>query len=477
MGDPGSRLLIRGAEVVDGTGAPRVRSDVLLHGDTVVAIAPPGQLTAPKEMDASGKILCPGFIDTHSHDDALVLERRIPHPKLTQGVTTVVTGNCGISLAPLVTQHPPAPLDLLGPDSYRFPSFRAYLDALDNARPALNVVPLVGHNTLRVAHLADWRVPATAEETECMRRAVAQAMDDGAFGLSTGVFYPPSRAAGTDELLAVCGPVGERNGIVAMHIRDEGDQIDAALKEALDVGAMTGVRLVLSHHKVVGAKNFGRTRHTLSAVDIAARTQAVCLDCYPYEASSTMLSPAKAAATGHVLISWSKPHPECAGRALESIARDWNVGLEEAATRLLPGGAIYFGMSTEDVDRVLAHPLTMVGSDGLPHDARPHPRLWGTFPRVLSHYVRERRLLTLEEAIRKMTGLPAQRFGLAQRGKVAVGHVADLVLFDPETVEDRARYEDPQAPPAGIHAVFVNGKLAVQNGQILESHAGHRLTP
>ncbi len=477
MHDNAACVLIRGAHVVDGSGAEGFAADVMIDGARIVAVLPPGEGHGSTVIEAQGKVLCPGFIDTHSHDDALVLAPTTPHPKICQGVTTVVTGNCGVSLAPLLTGDPPAPLDILGRHAFRFPRFRDYLDALDQARPAVNVVPLVGHNTLRVRHLADWRLPASAHQRQQMRAAVSEALDDGAFGLSTGVYYPPSRAADTQELLEVCMPVGERDGIVAMHLRDEGDHIDDALREALHVGAATRARLVLSHHKVVGSRNFGRTRDTLEQVEQAARLQPVCLDCYPYEASSTMLSPDKAAAIGEVLVSWSAARPECAGRTLRSLAQAWSVSLHEAAERLMPGGAIYFGMSAQDVDRVVTHPLAMIGSDGLPHDHRPHPRLWGTFPRVLARYVRERGLLTLAQAIHKMTGLPARRFGLADRGRVHAGCMADLLLFDPATVIDHANYEAPSAPPSGIEAVWVNGRLSYHAGHYLDLHAGQRLVP
>jgi N-acyl-D-amino-acid deacylase len=470
-------LLISGAHVVDGSGAPAYPADVIVAGGVIAAVLPMGVASAARPVDGRGKILCPGFIDSHSHDDAFVLEPSVPHPKLAQGVTTVVTGNCGLSLAPLVTDTPPAPLDVLGTRQFRFASFHDYLRAVDDVRPAVNVVPLVGHNTLRVRHMADWRRAATPDEQRRMRSAVCEALDDGAFGLSTGVYYPPSRAATTEELLEVCLPVGERQGIVAMHLRDEGDRIDEALREALRIGAETGARLVLSHHKVVGHRNFGRTLETLRRVEQAALTQEVCFDCYPYEASSTMLSPDKAATVGKVLISWSGPRPECAGRSLQSLADEWQVSLQEAAHRLMPGGAIYFGMSSEDVDRVVAHPLGMIGSDGLPHDLRPHPRLWGSFPRVLSRYVREKRLLRIEQAVHKMTGLPAQRFGLADRGLIAAGYAADLVLFDPDAIQDNASYDDPKAAPTGIEAVWVNGRLSYQDGRSWDVHAGRRLMP
>lgn len=480
MVDPSSDvdLLIRGGEVIDGSGAPRFAADVWVDQGRIAGVLPPGTPARSRRViEAGGLVLCPGFIDTHSHDDLLVLQPTVPQPKLVQGVCTVVVGNCGISLAPMVAEHPPAPLDLVAAGPHRFAHFVDYLAAVDAARPCVNVVPLIGHSSLRLRHVAELDRRATPAEVAAMHDAVAQALDAGAFGLSIGVYYPPARAADTAELLGVCQALQDRDAMLAMHIRDEGEHIEAAVQEALQVGAASGARLVLSHHKVVGPQNHGRTRQTLQAVDSAARQQSVCLDCYPYEASSTMLCPERAARVEDVLITWSATHPDCSGRTLRSVAQAWGTDLHEAARRLLPGGAIYFTMAAEDVERVLRHPLAMIGSDGLPHDRHPHPRLWGSFPRVLGHYSRDRALLPLEAAVHKMTGLPALRFGLADRGRVAVGLAADLVLFDPAQVRDNASYAEPQALPSGIHAVLVNGRLALHRGEMLDGHAGRRLRP
>ncbi|MBI2771296.1 MAG: D-aminoacylase [Burkholderiales bacterium] len=470
-------FLLRGGEVVDGSGAPRFAADVVVEGNRIVAITPPGLGEADRVIRVDGRVVCPGFIDSHSHDDLQVLKRAVPHPKLSQGVCTVVTGNCGISLAPLVTDKPPPPLDILGNQAYRFDRFADYLRAVDEARPSVNVVPLVGHISIRIKHVADLSRSANAAEMDAMRQEVTDALSAGAFGLSTGVYYPPARAASTDELLGVCAALKGRDAVLAMHIRDEADDVEASLEEALHVGAQSEARLVISHHKVMGASNHGRTGRTLKMIDDAATRQSVCLDCYPYEASSTMLDAEKAARTGNVLITWSSPHPDASGRTLESLAREWGVGLQEAAGRLMPGGAIYFSMSQQDVDRVLSHPAAMIGSDGLPHDSRPHPRLWGTFPRVLGHYSRDRKLFPLEAAVHKMTGLPAQRFGLRGRGILAEGNAADLVVFDPDHIREGSTYENPTGPAIGIDCVIVNGQIAMWKGDVFNSHAGQRLVP
>lgn len=473
---PGS-FVLRGGEVVDGTGTPRFSGDVVVAGGRIAAVLPAGEGVAGRVIRVDGRIVCPGFIDSHSHDDQQVLEPAAAQPKLSQGVCTVVTGNCGISLAPLRTGDPPPPLDILGRDAFRFERFGDYLHALDAARPGVNVAPLVGHISIRIKHVRDLQRTASPDETAAMHQEVLKALDAGAFGLSTGVYYPPARAAGTRELLDVCAALRGRDAVLAMHIRDEADHVSKALDEALSVGAHSQARLIISHHKVMGPANHGRTAETLAMIDAAARTQEVCLDCYPYEASSTMLDAQKAARTGHVLITWSTPHPQLSGRTLASIAKEWALGLEEAAARLMPGGAIYFSMAQQDVDRVLLHPATMIGSDGLPHDQRPHPRLWGSFPRVLGHYSRDRGLFPLEAAIHKMSGLPARRFGLHGRGILKQGNAADLVVFDPLRIHDAATYESPTAPPLGIDAVVVNGEIAMWRGELLNPHAGRRLRP
>jgi N-acyl-D-amino-acid deacylase len=470
-------FVIRGAVVIDGTGQERYAADVEVDSGVIHAILPVGGQSKFESFDANGLILAPGFIDAHTHDDVLVIEGQSPHPKLSQGVCTVVTGNCGISVAPLQSDNPPPPLDLLGNQAFKYASFAKYLASIDEVEPAVNVVPLVGHTTARVKHVADLSRPANKAEVAAMCEEISQALDAGAFGLSTGVYYPPARAADTAELLGVCSALKGRNAMLTMHLRDEGGAIDTSMKEAFEVGIACDARLVLSHHKVVGVSNYGRTKQTLAMIDEAAKLQSVCMDCYPYDASSTMLDAEKATFVSDVLITWSKPFPETAGRRLQIIADELGLSLFDAAKKLMPGGAIYFGMSPEDVDRVLQHPLTMVGSDGLPHDLKPHPRLWGSFPRVLSHHSRERGLLSLESAIHKMTGFTAKRFGLKNRGQIAAGFAADLVLFDAALVKDNATYANPTEPTSGIHAVFVNGELALRNGELINSHAGKRLIP
>lgn len=468
-------LLIHGGDVVDGSGTPRRRADVGIEGGLIVAVGDLSGCPAHRRLDAGGLIVAPGFIDSHTHDDRLLLDGAPRHPKLLQGVTTVIAGNCGVSLAPLDVAIAPPPLDLMGADRFRHARFADYVQALIAARPATNAALLVGHTTLRVGAMKDLGRAANAAEIRVMQAALADSLEAGAIGMSTGVYYPPARAASTEELIEVGRPLAGGRGVVTMHIRDEGDAIDDAMREALAVGRALDVPLVLSHHKLMGRYNHGRSAQTLAMIDAAATRQSVCLDCYPYIASSTMLMPSRVAMSSDVRITWSAVEPTTAGRSLLALAAERGIDPAVLAQQLQPGGAIYFAMSEGDVERILAHPLAMIGSDGLPHDQSPHPRLWGSFPRVLGHYARDRKLFALETAVHKMTGLTARRFGLAGRGLVRPGAAADLTLFDAATVTDRASFDAPTEAPAGIAWVLVNGRVAVEGGDVVDAHAGQLL--
>lgn len=471
-------LVISGGTVIDGSSQPRFRADVGIRAGRIVAVGDLRDAPAARRQDATGRIVSPGFIDAHTHDDRLVLEPPPgPHPKLSQGVTTVITGNCGISLAPLrcVDGPPPSPLDLLGRENWTFERFGDFLDSLERGGPAVNTACLVGHTTLRMRHVADIGRPADAAECERMAADLDDALRSGALGLSTGLYYPPARAATADEVIAVGAPLRRHGGVVAMHLRDEADQIDDALREGFEIGRALGVETVLSHHKLVGTRNHGRSADTLAMIDEAAAAQSLCLDCYPYAASSTMLLATRVRQSSEVLVTWSERDPQAAGRSLFALARERGVSAEDLVEQLSPAGAVYFAMDEGDVSRILAHPLTMVGSDGLAHDRVPHPRLWGTFPRVLGHYARDRSLFPLETAIHKMTGLTARRFGLRDRGFIREGFAADIAVFDASTIADRATFENPTAAPVGIDAVFVNGVLAHEHSSSGHRHAGQVL--
>jgi len=465
-------LLIRSGTVIDGTKAPRFDADVGVTAGRIAAIGDLSACSADQLLDASGRIVAPGFIDSHTHDDQAVLSQATMPFKVSQGVTTVVAGNCGISAAPLRADMAlPMPLSLIdSPAEGRFTSFAAYLDALRAAPSSVNVAAMVGHSTLRALTMADLDRPANEAEIAAMRAHVEEAMQAGAIGLSTGTFYPPAVKASTEEIIEVCRPLSARKAIYATHMRDEGDRVMEALEETFAIGRALDIPVVVSHHKVQNTQNFGRTQQTLPFIAQTMKHQCVSLDCYPYTAGSTMIRSDRGMLEGRVLIASSLPHPECAGRDLADIAEQWGVPKDEAARRLQPGSAIYFMMDEHDVQRVLAFDETMIGSDGIPLGDKPHPRLWGTFPRVLGHYSRDVGLFPLETAVWKMTGLTARNFGLSERGSLQLGHHADLVVFDAATIRDTANYDTPTLPADGIDAVIVNGSITWQHGV----HSGAR---
>ena len=457
-------ILLHNGLVVDGTGRPGYRADVLIDGDTITQIGTIPPAAATQIIDCTGLIVAPGFIDVHTHDDAIVLDAPGMLPKISQGVTTVVVGNCGISLAPLITEAPVEPLGLLGTQRFRVERLAAYADAVNATQPAVNVAALIGHTSLRAAAMAQLDRPATADERASMAQHLRRAMDDGALGFSSGVFYENAYAADERELTEIAAAAAQAGGIYVTHIRTELDGILDAMEEAARTARRSGLPLVLSHHKCAGPANWGRTRETLALMDKLATRQPIGLDVYPYTAGSTVLREDLVDGVIDIIITGSEPHPEMAGKLLSDIAALWGADQREACRRLIPGGACYFQMNEEDVQRVLAHPRTMIGSDGLPHDARPHPRLWGTFPRVLGHYCRDIGLLQLESAIFKMTGLPAAQFGLNKRGTLVPGHYADITVFDPQNIRDRATFANPNLVSEGIRHVFVNGALSYQEG-------------
>src|SRR5262249_45526748 len=394
-------------------------------------------------------------------------------PKVSQGVTTVVAGNCGVSLAPLCLEGiPPPPLDLLGSESgwFRFDRVGAFVEALRESPPSVNCALLVGHITLRHRALDSLDRAATTAEVGEMKRQVVAAMEDGAIGLSTGLDYPSAVAAPTEEVRELVAAVRPFGGVYCSHHRSYFEGLATAIDEALTIGRETGVPVTLSHHQCTGAANFGKAPATLEAIDRARRTQAIGLDAYPYNASAKTLDPGRAAPGVRIRVTWSPPYPAYAGRMLDDIAAEWGCSARAAAERLLPAGAIYFQLDEGDVQAILGYEHTMIGSDGLPHDRHPHPRLWGTFPRVLGHYSRDLGIFPLEEALRRMTSLPARWFGFVDRGVIGPGAFADLVVFDAATVRDTSSFTDPARPATGIDLVMVNGRVVWQAGE----HTGAR---
>lgn len=451
--------LIRNAGVLDGSGGEATQADVAIRGERICAVGPELRIHAASVIDAEGLSLAPGFIDVHTHDDTRVIRDPAMPAKLSQGVTTVIVGNCGISAAPVVLRgDPPDPMNLLGDaSSFRYPTFAAYVAAIKQAAPAVNVAALIGHTALRNNHMDRLDRAATRDEIAAMRVQLQEALDSGALGLSTGLAYLSANAAPTDEVLALAELLASAGGLYATHMRSETGPILDAMQEAFAIGGRSGVPVVISHLKCAGIDNWGRSGEVLHALDAARASQPVGCDCYPYAAGSSTLDLRQVDERVAITITWSTPHPEMAGQSLAQIAALWGVPQLEAAERLRPAGAIYHSIAEEDMRRILRHPATMIGSDGLPNDPFPHPRLWGTFPRVLGRYCRDEGLLPLAEAIYKMTGMPAQRFGLEGRGLIREGYFADLVLFDPAAIRDTATFSEPVQPAEGIARVWVNG--------------------
>jgi N-acyl-D-amino-acid deacylase len=470
-------ILFRDATVIDGTGAPGRRGDVAVSGDRIVGVGDLAATKAGEEIAATGKVVAPGFIDVHTHDDRALITDPDMTPKLSQGVTTVVPGNCGFSLAPLKPEQATDPVFELmgGPAAFLYPTFGAYLDALDASPAAINAAPLVGHSTLRAGAMDTMDRAATGDEIAAMRIQVGEALDSGAIGFSSGLFYPAGRQAPADEVVALIEPLAGTGAVYTTHMRNEDDDVEISLDETFETARRAGVPVVISHHKCAGTANHGRSTATLGRIEEARRSQAVGLDAYPYTAGSTVLMSEMVERAERTMITWSNSEPQAAGRDLAELAAEWGIEVLEAADRVQPAGAIYFMLSEDDVQRILAYSRTMIGSDGIPHDKHPHPRLWGTFPRVLGHYARELGLFPLEEAVHRMSGLSAETFGIKDRGRVEAGCFADLVLFDPETVIDRATFEEPLRPAAGIDMVLVNGSVAFAAGKWTGSRSGRAI--
>lgn len=513
------QTIIRNADILDGSGAPAFQADIALDGDRIASI---GNLSATKAeteidgrvvLDARGLVAAPGFIDIHSHSDYTLPINARAESKIRQGVTTEVIGMCGGSAAPL----DPADRERLRASRPELPwtwtSFADYLDHLRQNGISVNVVPMVGHGTVRgMAVGQDDRAP-TADEMEQMKRLVAQAMDEGAWGLSSGLIYPPSSFATTEELIELSRVPAARGGFYFSHIRDEGAGLLDAVAEAIEIGQGAGLPVQIAHFKAMGRENWGLLDRALALLD-KARAQGidVAADRYPYIASSTSLraSLPQWAHDGGIeillqrladpeqrqrileapfprgrpweatVISFSPSHPEWEGLSVAQIADQRHADPTETALDLILEAegivsVVQFGMDEDNLKTVLRHPAIMIGSDGsarAPYgplgEGKAHPRNYGTFVRVLGRYAREEGVLSMAEAVHKMTGLPAARLGLSDRGHLAVGKKADLVLFNPQTVRDRATYTEPYQYPEGIAYVFVNGEAVITP----EGHTG-----
>jgi N-acyl-D-amino-acid deacylase len=451
---------------------------IAVKDNVIVAIGDTIKGNAVSTINAQGLALAPGFIDVHTHDDIFAIKHPDMLNKLSQGVTTVIVGNCGLSAAPvsfcdeaLIT--PPDPINLLGEiKDFIYPDFKSYVHAVEKAKPAVNVAALVGHTSLRASVMTDLLKPANADQIEKMQTLLKEAMAAGALGLSSGLAYMNAKQAPTAEVQALLGVMAGK-GIYTTHLRTEFDGIIDAMDEAYQLGEQAKLPVQISHLKCAGLGNWGRSKELLNSVDVAAQKGLpVSCDCYPYAASSSTLDLNQVTDEFDIFITWSDGEPDMAGQTLLEIASIWNVDLNAAAQRLMPAGAVYHCMDEKDVETILRHKKTMIGSDGLPNDPHPHPRLWGSFARVLGYFSREKGLFDLHTAIHKMTGLPASTFKLNNRGEIKVGNFADLVLFDPNTVKDAATFHQPKQTAIGIEKVWVNGVLSYENGQLSEDRSG-----
>jgi len=524
-------LLIKNGHLIDGTGNPYYRADIGIINGQINCIRkdidPKG---AQRVIRADCLIVSPGFFDTHSHDDLYLLINPTCDEKILQGVTTTVIGNCGFSPAPMSEDYRADIKDALRvmggqhipKEDLEIQSFDDFLRKLEVIKPGINVLPLVGHSTVRIAVLGSANRAPTDSELKRMKELVANAMEEGAFGMSTGLIYAPGNYAKTDEIIELSKVISKFNVIYVSHIRSEGDLLIPAMAEAIMIGEEANVPVNISHHKVIGKNNWGKSQETLKMM-VEARARGVELTCdqYPYRAGSTFLAALlppsiladgpevfsqklkdskireeaiaeiekggevqwenliKGAGFDNIIIAMSSNHHDYIGKSIAGIAEIENKSPYDVIFDLVVEEkrgtvAILFMMDDEDIQRIMRSPFTMIGTDGIPGFgvSKVHPRLTGTFPRVLGRYVREEGVLSLEEAIRKMTSLPAQTFRVRQKGLLMEGFDADIVIFNPKTIIEKSTYEDPQRKPEGINYVLVNGEIAVENGEVTGATSG-----
>jgi N-acyl-D-amino-acid deacylase len=531
-GERKADVLIRNGDVIDGTGAPRQRADVVVQDGRIADVGDAYGWDADVTLDASSLIVAPGFIDMHTHSDLSLLLNPRAESHIRQGVTTEVIGMCGFSPAPAPGPRADAIRAIFGvwgrEVEWSWGSYGEYLDSLRRKGTSVNVVPVVGQGVIRAGIVGEDNRRASAQELERMQAAVRQALEQGAFGLSTGLYYAPSMFADTDELVALASVMSDRRGIYFSHIRGEGANLLNAVAEAIEIGRRAGVPVEIAHMKAEGRPHWGRTVQALAEID-EARTDGVAVgfDAYPYTAWNTGL--------GQTLPAWAREgdleavlgrltDPATRARLIDEIAAEaeadpghWERRIlasaeternrafqgmtiaEIAARRGTPpvetvldtlieermdAGMVGFGMCEEDVRRVLSHSVATIGSDsaaaapyGILGQGHPHPRAYGSFARVLGHYARDERLFSLEDAVAKMTGRPAAHLGLTDRGRIAPGLAADIAIFDPATIAETATYEDPKQYAVGVRWVIVNGVVEVDGGEHKGRSAGRVLEP
>jgi N-acyl-D-aspartate/D-glutamate deacylase len=482
-------ISIRNVKVLDGTGSPAFEADIEISDGRIKTVGSAGAATL--EIDGQGAHIAPGFIDTHSHDDGAFFRHPGMAFKLAQGVTTVVAGNCGFSAIPADPSIDSARASggILAGIEAGFTDLDGYFAAALAKGPAINNMMLVGHNTVRSMVMGNEKRAPDARELQQMYGLVEQAITQGACGFSTGLIYTPGKWSQTEEIITLAKAAKATGALYTTHMRNESHRLLEAVDETLTIGIESDVHVHISHHKAAGKPNWGLVKESLQKIDAAlGRGQRVTLDVYPYTAGSGRmieyfnLDNINRDFAEVVRIAGCPAFRHYEGRMLVDIAQDEAVDIADLVRTILtaPKGdrtiCIHFTLDEADIATNLRHADMMVGSDGIPDlRGRPHPRLFGTFPRVLGKYVRQDKVLSLPEAVRRMTSLSAQTFGLVDRGKIEPGYWADLVLFNPETVIDTATYDEPQQEPLGIHTVIVNGQLALQNGQHHNAASGKML--
>lgn len=520
-------ILFKNVRVVDGTGSPWFYAEVAVKGDTIFDVAHEVSGKAKRVVDGKNMILSPGFIDAHSHSDVCWFADKRGESKIRQGVTTEITGQCGSSPAPVTEKGKSgvSPLDKTDLGKEQWPTFSQYLLALQENGSAINIAPLVGHGTLRSSAMGYEDRPPLDKELEMMKSLFVEALECGAFGFSSGLIYPPGCYADTSELVEIAKVMAPYGGIYETHMRNENVGLLDSVNEAIRIGREAKVAVQISHHKATREKAWGLVNDSLKLVE-GARSQGLDVTCnqYPYTASSTgfkAILPAWAHDGGPEALltrlkdpvisrriqsdveavegpnnGWpkmlitlvkTKENEFAVGKRIPELASIFGLSNVETAVKLLVEeelevGYVEFGMCEEDVRTVMVHPCVMFGSDssctaidGPLAAGKPHPRAFGTFPRVLGKYVREEKILTLENAIFKMTGMPASRFRLMDRGLIRPGMKADLTLFDPKTIIERSTYEDPVQYPKGIEYVMVNGVFTLENCEHTGKIAGRVL--
>lgn len=481
-------LIIRGGIVYDGTGSDGERADIGVNSYRIALVGDASSAEAAITIDARDHAVAPGFIDVHAHDDALIFEEPNMIGKSMQGVTTVINGNCGSGVVPMSVSRRTAEAGVLP----QWDSYSEYFAAIEHQPPSINAASLVGYGTLRAGALgspAESRAPAEGELAQ-MRAWLRDGLEAGAVGLSTGLIYEPGRYSTTDQIVELARECADYGALYTSHVRGEGETLLEAHAEAIEIGRRAGIRVQISHHKASGKPFWGRVHDSLAQIEAArAAGDDVTADQYPYTAGSTRLfaiiqngwfagGDGDAELEGADVRLASVPgHPEWEGLNIEQLQDRWDLPTDQAAQRVVDEAgdaviAILFSMAEDDVRTVLQHPSTMIGTDGIGWGSKPHPRHFGSYPRILGHYVRDEGLLTLPEAIHKMTGMAAAKFDLPGRGAIREGALADLVVFDPAAVAERSSYDEPRQAPRGMPHVIVNGVPVVRDGVHTQARAG-----